>query len=242
MRVDVPGLRDADDRVQQHARIEIAGRPHGELLMSSVHRVARLEGHDPLPSALRQEGTDLTGRVAQRPECLVGGQPQHLQPTAHVPGMAVVQQRVHAGVRRVGGPEDGLRFGPPVRAPGTPQPQDRDVLPPGPQGQPPGRGRDPDDPLRQVERHRDRPQLAAGQAHRVADRLVVGSVEKGAQRREGARGQQFQVAALAARQLPGRQPLRRSRHLHRSSVPQTEIDERPAVRRRSGGCHGVSGQ
>ena len=81
-----------------------------------------------------------------------------------------------------------------------------------------------------VQRHRDRPQRAAGQAHPVAHRLVVRSAHEPAKRGEAAVEQQFEVAQLARRQVPRRPSHRFGLELCRAGRRNHEVDERAAMR------------
>lgn len=59
-----------------------------------------------------------------------------------------------------------------------------------------------------VERDRHRLQIAVGQTHAVAHRLVVRPVHEALQWREGARQQHFEIAELTRAQIPGWQRRR----------------------------------
>ena len=69
--VDVAGLGHADDRVDQQVGLRLAGGAEGQLLMRAVQRVAGLEGDDPAPAELAEEGAQLVRRVAAAAEVVV---------------------------------------------------------------------------------------------------------------------------------------------------------------------------
>lgn len=61
--VDVAGLGQADNRVDQHVGLTGAGGADGELSVGAVHGVARLEGDDLGPAKLVEVETELSGCV-----------------------------------------------------------------------------------------------------------------------------------------------------------------------------------
>ena len=61
--VDVAGLREANDRVDQHVGLTGAGGADCELSVGAVHGVARLEGDDLGPAKLIEVKTQLSGSV-----------------------------------------------------------------------------------------------------------------------------------------------------------------------------------
>ena len=82
-----------------------------------------------------------------------------------------------------------------------------------------------------VEGDRDRPDGAVGEAHRLADGVVVGAPEEAAQRREAPRHQQLEVERLAKAERPGRPVVAPGEQLAAARRIDHEVDQRPAVRR-----------
>lgn len=63
--VDVTGLGEADDRVNEDIGLAGAGSAHCELAMGAVHGVPGLERDDLLPAELVEVQTQLSGCVTQ---------------------------------------------------------------------------------------------------------------------------------------------------------------------------------
>lgn len=61
--IDVARLREADDRVNQNIRIALTRSTNGELSVSAMHRVSRLESYDSSPLELIEEGSQFSRRV-----------------------------------------------------------------------------------------------------------------------------------------------------------------------------------
>ena len=61
--VDVTGLGEADDRVDKDIGLALAGGADSELTVSTVHRVAGLEGDDLAPSELLEVCAELSRGV-----------------------------------------------------------------------------------------------------------------------------------------------------------------------------------
>ena len=80
--VDVAGLRHADDGMDQQVRFDVLRRAERELLVRAVHRIARLERHDPAPAELLKAIAKLLRSIAQVLEIVVnrGSTPRSLPP------------------------------------------------------------------------------------------------------------------------------------------------------------------
>jgi hypothetical protein len=217
--------------VDEEAGVGGPGRAHEQLQVRPVHRVAGLEGDDPIPAAARELGPQLGRRVPQVPEVVVPGPPQSLDDTADVPASRPPPKVGDAGMDLVRGPEHLLRFGLPVWSPGVVDVQDgqrkafrvpEHELGAGTESTSNG--------IRNVEGDRDRPQSAVGQAHAGADRLVVGPAEEAPQRREAAAQQQLDIAELPSRQVPRRPPRRPSQQLPPAFGDADELHEPSPVR------------
>jgi len=61
--VDVTGLGEADNRVNQHVGLAGAGRAHGELAVSTMHGVPGLEGDDFGPAKLVEMEAEFSGSI-----------------------------------------------------------------------------------------------------------------------------------------------------------------------------------
>ena len=61
--VDVTGLGETDDGVDEDVRLPLAGSADGELTVSTVHGVAGLEGDDLAPGDLVEVCAELSGSV-----------------------------------------------------------------------------------------------------------------------------------------------------------------------------------
>ncbi len=83
--------------------------------------------------------------------------------------------------------------------------------------------------LRDVEGDRHRPQRAVGEPHRLADRVVLALGEEAAQRREGAVGEQLEVADLTGRQVPRREVDGYGLQLGGAVLVDQKVDELTAV-------------
>ncbi len=154
------------------------------------------------PSLLKS-ARSLRRRRAQVAEIIVTRQLKAMHLAAQVERMAALQQVAHAGMLAIGRAEYLLRL---ERAIGFPAVLDIED------------GEDDAFLIAQgdlfrvahclgeflvdVERDRHRPQVAVGQAHRVAHGFVIVAPHEAAQRRERACQQHFQVAQLARGQVP----------------------------------------
>jgi hypothetical protein len=187
---------------QQHPVHALSGTL-GQLFVGAVERVAGLEGDHVGSAELRQAGAGLGRREAQLLKVVVPRELEHAQPAGQVepaPAMHLGHQRV-AGV---GGGEDLARDR--VAVPGV------DLFE-GQHGQQLVLGVAQGHVGIELERvarldwqgDGDGEDVAAGQAHLGADARKVGLAHEAVQGREGAGGQQFQVAHDPLRNLQRRQ-------------------------------------
>lgn len=63
--VDISGLGESDDGVNEDVRVLLTGSTDGELSVSSVHGVTSLEGDDTGPRELVEVGSELGGSVCR---------------------------------------------------------------------------------------------------------------------------------------------------------------------------------
>jgi hypothetical protein len=115
--IDVARLGHADDRVDQQVRLLIERGPQRQFLVSPVHRVTRLEGHDLAPSELAELLAQLGRTVAKVLEIVMGGSLDPTQLAADINRVGDVVEVVNGGVGLVGRAVHALRFRLLVRRP-----------------------------------------------------------------------------------------------------------------------------
>ena len=177
--VEVAGFRHAHRRVDEQVGPSLFRRTQRELVVRPMHRVAGLEGHDPLPSQLAELGPELRRRQPQVAEVVVGRHGHAFDPAPRVEGMRPVEQRGDAGMLAVGRSVDGLSLGHAVRLPdllhvkggqhhalGVAEGHDR--------AWPQLRGRR----LREVQDHGDGPQVTGDEAHGGAHGFVIAAAHE----------------------------------------------------------------
>ncbi len=200
--IDVAGLREADDRVDQQVRLGLARRTEGQLLVRAVQRVARLERHDLAPAHLAEEGAQLVRRVAARAEIIMHRLLDAGDRPAEVNLARLVVQVVDRRMRGIVCTEDLLGLARLVRHPLVGDRHrgedhaflvaqgdvlaDLDSL---------GEG------FLDVQRDRHWPQRAVGQAHVLDDAVVVGLGQEALERVEAAVHQQLEIADLSRRHV-----------------------------------------
>ena len=107
--VDVAGLGQPHDGVDQHVGLAGAGGAHRQLAVGAVHGVARLEGDDLLPAQLVEVQPQLGWRVAQTDVVVVLQPVNRLDPPAHVEGLGGVVEVGDGRMRLIAiGAEDRL--------------------------------------------------------------------------------------------------------------------------------------
>jgi hypothetical protein len=126
MVVDVPGFREADDRVDEEVGFDLDGRQQGELVVRPVHRVAGLEGDHPAPPEPGELGAQLGGGEPEGLEVVVPGRLDALDLSLDVDGVGAAEEVGDARVGRVLGAQHRPRLGAPVRPPGLGHPQHGD--------------------------------------------------------------------------------------------------------------------
>ena len=195
----------------------LLGGPDGQLEVGAVHGVAGLERDDLAPAPLGEAGPHLGGGHPQGAEVVVERQLDALEPAAHVERLGLVEQEVDAGVLGVRGPEDLLGLGLAVGLPDVLDVEDgqHDALGIAQGELAPGSSVG-GELLVDVEHDRHRPQRAVGEAHVLADALVVGLGEEPGQRGE-----------------PAVQDAARGRRVGGRSGPATGSRGRPWLARRS---------
>ena len=190
---DVALLGLADQRVDVEPVADLE-RGLGQVLVGAVDRVAGLEGDDPLPAAVGERLPRLLGGlVAAHERLVVVGQRVGLDRAGEAAG-ALLADRGDARVLVVGRPVDllGLELDVALVDLLDRQPPERLAV----------RGAELDhvaDLALEVgrKRDRDRPDLAAGQAHVLAHRTVVVGAHEALERREAAVCEQLEVRGLA---------------------------------------------
>ena len=202
---DVALLGLADQRVDEQPVADLE-RGLGQVLVRPVDRVAGLERDDALPAALLERRLGLgRRRVAAHERVLVVRQRVGLDRAGEAAG-ALGADRGDARVLLVGRAVDLLGLELDVLV--------EDLL----DGEAPEllavRGGQLDDVADRAlevgrERDRDRPELAGGEAHVAADRLVVGRALEARERREAAVREQLEVAGLTVGERQSRAPSRR---------------------------------
>ena len=172
--VDIAGRGLSHDRMEEKVRLARAHGLAGELDMGAVQRVAGLERDDTPPAELAEAFAQRGRAVAQRAVIVVGNRTEAEHAPARIDRMRAVQQVGHAGVGVVDGAVDRTGLLDLLGPPRLPDLHDgdrhafavakRDRLSGPERG---GEG------LAHVERHRDRPQRARGQAHGAQHALVT---------------------------------------------------------------------
>ena len=101
--VDVAGLGQAHDGVDQQVRLRLPRGAEGQLLMRAVEGVAGLERDDLAPAELAEVGAQLVGRVAAGAEIVVHGRLDAGDRPAEIDRPGLVMQVGDGGVRAVVG-------------------------------------------------------------------------------------------------------------------------------------------
>ena len=200
--------------------------------MRAVHRVPRLERHDPRPPQLGELRPQLAGRVPQEAVVVVRHRLQAGERAAHVPRLCPLQQLRHTGMVRVRRAEHGGGLRLAVRPPHVlhvqrgqhdafrvAQRQMRSRLEPRRQI------------LGNVKRDGHRPERPVREAHLRADAVVVAADHEAGERREPAVEQQLQVAQLARCEVMRRPVAGYGLQLGGPVRVDDRVDERPAMRR-----------
>ncbi len=225
---NVVALRVAHQRVD-HQPVDRLERHLGEVLMSPMDRVPRLEAHDPAPALLGKEGARLGGRAAELGERRVLGAVQHRHITAQV-HVAGGHDPRDGGMCLFRGAEDALCLVRLVVA----------VLL--------REGQDADDPIIGVDegdlgverqclslvradrqRDRDRPGQSVLEAHLLDDATVVRLAHEAGQRAEGTVADQLEVGQRHAADRDARQPGGACECVVALGAVERPADERPAV-------------
>ncbi len=204
--VHIAGLGHANHRVQQQHAIDALGRALGQLLVGPVQRVARLEGHHILSAKRLQPGARLGRSHAQILKIIARRQLDHLKATRDIQ----LAPAVHLGHQRVPEVERAKGF---LRhlfqIPGVDLLDrhhrqqlvlgvaQRDILAQADRGIGVDR-----------QRHRQREDMAALQAHLVEHALVASLAHKPIERRKRPARQQLKIAERALRDLQRLQPAR----------------------------------
>jgi hypothetical protein len=202
--IRIVGRRQAERRVNQDGRVELARRTQCQLALRAVHRARGMKGDDARPSTCGEVGAQFGGRAAPPPEHVMRRQLQHLQATADAERVRAAHERCHAGILAVRHAVHGVRLGIDVSLPDVldRQGSERDAF----------RIAQREDVstadfrsgvVGHVEGDRHRPQSAVGEPHPRAHRVVVASRHEAVERRARARGQQLEIAELPPGQIPG---------------------------------------
>ncbi len=201
--VDVPRLGHADRGMDQQAAADLLGGAAGEFEVGPVHRVAGLEGDDLAPAAPCELGAQLVGRLPQVDEVEVRRQAQDFERAADREVVGPPQQVLDPRMVGVAGGVDRLGLGHAVVLPDLVDGEHRERQPLRvAQHEPRAGGELRRQLFLDVERHRDRPERAVGQAHLAADRLDFFPAHEAGERREAADRQELEIAELARRQVP----------------------------------------
>ena len=189
--------------MNEKARLARAHGLAGELDMGAVQRVAGLERDDTPPAELAEAFAQRGRAVAQRAVIVVRNRTQAEHAPARIDRMRAAQQVGDAGVGVVDGAVDrtGLLdlLGPP-RLPDL-HDGDRHALAVAKRDRLSGPERGGEG-LAHVERHRDRPQRARGEAHGAQHALVLRRAHEPRERGEGAVEHQLQIAELTRGEVP----------------------------------------
>src|SRR5262249_10651932 len=185
-------------------RLYRLGSAKSQFLVSAVHGVTRLEGYDSTPSHARELRPELSGRQPQILEIVPCGLLQTFHRPANVPGVALVQRVVDAGVNRAGGTENSLNFRFAVRLPHFFDVQNREHYSlwiakgdfTGTRLQRSGKL------LRYIEGDRNWPNQTTRQVHGITDTLEICASHESTQRGKSAVHQEFQITNLAPSQVP----------------------------------------
>ena len=103
--------------MNQQVRLNLLGGAHGELDVSAMHGIARLEGHDGGPPQAAEFGAQVGGGKPQRAEIIVRRILYSFNFSAYVPGIRFVDGVIGSRMRRAGGTKNQLGFGFAVRLP-----------------------------------------------------------------------------------------------------------------------------
>ena len=108
--VDVTGLRQTHDRMDQEIRGRFPRRPKGQFLMRAVQRIAGLECNDAVPAKLAKICAKFVWRVPANPEVVMCGKLETGHWPAQIDRAGRVVQIVDARMCKVFGAKDFLRF------------------------------------------------------------------------------------------------------------------------------------
>src|SRR5712692_9026482 len=97
--------------MNEQVGLDLPGRAERELLVGAVHWIARLEGNHAWPGQARELGTQLGWSKPQGAEVVMRRRLRAFDAASHVPGIALVQQVIGAGMDVTGAIEHGLGFG-----------------------------------------------------------------------------------------------------------------------------------
>src|SRR5207253_3842309 len=107
----------AHHRMDEQMRAGLLAGPHGQLEVSPMHRIARLEGDDAPPAEPAELLAQLRWTEAKRLEVVVRRSLEAFDPPGDVPGMGSFEQVAYPGVVEVGGTEHRARLEAAIRFP-----------------------------------------------------------------------------------------------------------------------------
>jgi len=227
--VHIAGLGHANHRVEQQVRTGLVRGALGELLVRTVHGIAGLEGHHIGITHMRQQLTHFSGSTPQFREIEVLRHLEHLERPAEAE-LAPGEHLTVGGVFLVGasqalgrlfmrvGFKDLIHAHPGNQVViGVAQGDFPPFLNAVQFGDGQGDGDGPDQPV--------------SQPHVVQHAVIIGLAHKAVERGEPAKGQQFQIAQTARRQLESGSLAGTARQIFALAARNPKIDQFAAVRR-----------
>jgi hypothetical protein len=226
--IDVAGLGDADDRVNQQAAADLLGRPLGQLLVGPVQGVPGLEGDDLGPAERLEMLAEFARGPAEVDEVEVRRDADHLEAT----GRVEVGLAVQVGDGRV------LGVGRPVGSPGFLLDVVGEDLFDMEEGQEVAidvaerQGLADLDAFARGDRegHGQGPERPVGQPLLGNHTLVIGLTHEALERREAADRQQFEVAEPSIVERQARVILGRGPHLGGPGISDHQLNQLAPVR------------
>ena len=228
--VDVARFGHADDGVDDQVRLRFTRGAERQFLMRAVQGIAGLERHDTPPAHLAKERAEFVRRVAAGLEIIMHRLLDAGDRPAKVDRPGLIVQVIHRRMRKVIRAEyvGGLN-----RLVGQPFVGDRQDRKDHPLGIPQGDVLPRFNPFGKlgadIQRDRDRPQGAICHAHFGDNAVIVGLPHEPLQRMKPAVHQQFQIADLPGRQIPGRQIARLMLQLLPGLVRDVEFGDRNQI-------------
>jgi len=229
--IDVARLGHPDDRVDEQVGFELARGPERQLQVRAVQRIPCLERDDPPPAEFGEARPQRRGRQAERDEVVVHRKLDSFQLAADVPRVRVALEVSDGRMLGVIRAEDRLGLPGEVRLPDLVDVEHGQCDPLQIAQEERRAGIEPLGRLLiDIERDRDRPERAVGQAHVLAHAVAVALRHKAGQRRKAAVEDQFEVAGLPRRERPRRRLARENLEFIDAGRLGRQVDKNATVR------------